>query len=108
MNHSAGPWKVTEVKTSVGRAFKINRVDHSAGSEVITCIYDDNNSTQNKISHEEHKANAHLIAACPDMLVCLGDVLEWMKTGKIDGVGFDEQQVIGSIETVLVKSGENI
>jgi hypothetical protein len=63
-----GPWFVKEVKTQVGRAFKINepeKIDEPHG--IIACIYDDDTLLNNR-PHEEHEANAHLIAAAPELL----------------------------------------
>lgn len=42
--------------------------------------------------------------AGPDLLRTCEDVLEWLKTGKVDGVGFDEPQVIEVLETEILKS----
>ena len=66
--HTKGPWKVKEVVTSVGRAFKINepaKIDDDHGC--IACIYDDSTSLNLRPS-EEHEANARLIAAAPELL----------------------------------------
>ena len=32
-----------------------------------------------------------------DLLIALADTLEWLQTGKVEGVGFDKQSVIDSI-----------
>ena len=66
--HTKGPWKLKEVVTSVGRAFKINeptKIDDDHGC--VACIYDDSTSLNLRPS-EEHEANARLIAAAPELL----------------------------------------
>lgn len=37
------------------------------------------------------------------LLVACQDALEWLISGKVDGVGFDEQQVIDSLQTAIKK-----
>jgi len=39
-----------------------------------------------------------------DLLTVLEDTAEWIKTGKVDGVGFDEQQVIEQAHTAIAKA----
>jgi len=78
--HTPGPWKWKEVSTSIGRAFKINTPEHLDDEHgLIACIYDDNTSLNTR-SHDEHAANAKLIAAAPDLkseLIAYHD-REWM------------------------------
>ena len=38
-----------------------------------------------------------------DLLITLADTLEWLQTGKVGGVGFDEQSVIDSIKEAIRK-----
>jgi hypothetical protein len=38
-----------------------------------------------------------------DLLITLADTLEWLQTGKVGGVGFDEQSVIDSIREAIRK-----
>ena len=38
-----------------------------------------------------------------DLLIALTDTLEWLQTGKVDGVGFDEQSIIDSIKEAITK-----
>ena len=38
-----------------------------------------------------------------DLLIALADTLEWLQTGKVEGVGFDEQSVIDSIKEAIRK-----
>ena len=39
-----------------------------------------------------------------DLLIALADTLEWLQTGKVEGVGFDEQSVIDSIREAIKKA----
>jgi len=50
-------------------------------------------------------ADAALIAAAPDLLVALEDTLEWLQTGKVDGVGFDEKSIVDSLQEAINKAG---
>ena len=49
-----------------------------------------------------------LFKAAPDLLATLVSTLEWLQTGKVDGVGFDEQSVIDDIKKAIAetKGGE--
>lgn len=38
------------------------------------------------------------------LIETLQDVLEWIETGKVDGVGFDEQQIKEVMQGVLAKA----
>ena len=38
-----------------------------------------------------------------DLLIALADTLEWLQTGKVEGVGFDEQSIIDSIREAITK-----
>ena len=38
-----------------------------------------------------------------DLLIALEDTLEWLQTGKVEGVGFDEQSIIDSIREAIRK-----
>ena len=72
--HTPGPWVKAVKPTQVGRCFVIDTPDGLGRQHGhICCIYDDNTSFNMK-SHEEHEANAHLIAAAPDLLEALKDV----------------------------------
>jgi len=45
-----------------------------------------------------------LHAAAPEMLECLQDVIEWLTSGKVDGVGFDHAQVEDTIRAAIAKA----
>ena len=80
--HTKGPWKLKEVVTSVGRAFKINeptKIDDDHGC--VACIYDDSTSLNLRPS-EEHEANARLIAAAPELLEALVGLLGYNYIGE--------------------------
>lgn len=65
-----GPWEIAEVRTQVGRAFKIDEEARHEDHGLVACIYDDETSLNSRL-HEEHEANAHLIAAAPEMYEAL-------------------------------------
>ena len=49
-----------------------------------------------------------MFKAAPDLLATLVSTLEWLQTGKVDGVGFDEQSVIDDLKKAIAetKGGE--
>lgn len=50
------------------------------------------------------EAEARLIAAAPDLLAALEAVLEWIDTGMVDGVGFDDASVAQSLRAAIAKA----
>lgn len=69
--HTPEPWAKAVKTTQIGRCFVIDNPDRLGGQHGhICCIYDDNTSLNMK-SHEEHEANANLIAAAPELLEAL-------------------------------------
>lgn len=92
--HTKGPWKVwLSTKT-------LELTVHTLPSDtkVADITY---------ITREQTKANAKLIAAAPELLEALEDAAEWVSTGKVDGVSFDEIQVIEVLrETIAKAKGE--
>lgn len=45
-----------------------------------------------------------LYKAAPDLLDALKSTVEWLHTGKVDGVGFDEQSIIDDIIVTIAKA----
>ena len=41
---------------------------------------------------------------CSELLATLESTLEWLQTGKVDGVGFDEQSIIDDIKEAIAKA----
>ena len=74
--HTPGPWEVKEVKTQIGRAFKINEIGIDTDHGCLACIYDDN-TTLNERQHDEHEANVHLIASAPELLEVCKDLFAY-------------------------------
>jgi len=67
--HTAGPWTVTTVKTSIGHAHKIEPIN--------ACIYVDHRGALETDSKTvTAAANARLLAAAPDMFAALLSCLE--------------------------------
>ena len=75
MGHTEGEWEATEVKTSCGRAFKIDVAGQDNKHGLIACIYDDA-TTLNTKPHEEHEANARLICAAPKLKTTMQDIMK--------------------------------
>ena len=78
---TAGPWAVDRVpiesRGGSNTCFKIG--------PMVACIYDDWRARERGISEEQQIANAHLIAASPEMYWALqqlcnsGGVMEWLE-----------------------------
>ena len=41
---------------------------------------------------------------CSELLDALESTLEWLQTGKVDGVGFDEQSIIDDIKEAIARA----
>ena len=63
--HTPGPWKLDEVRTSIGRAFRIGAGEMLLAGKGCCIIYDDYPGNP----ENERAANARLIAASPELLV---------------------------------------
>ena len=50
------------------------------------------------------EGDAELFVAADDLLGACEDVLEWLNTCMVDGVGFDEAQIIESLEQTIAKA----
>ena len=51
------------------------------------------------------EANAHLIAAAPDLLMDMEDMAQWFASnGEIDGCFFDEATILGRIRETIAKA----
>lgn len=64
VKHTPGPWEAREVRTQVGRAFRIGAGEMLEAGKGCCIIYDDYCGNPDN----ERKANARLIAAAPDLL----------------------------------------
>lgn len=65
--HTPGPWALDEVRTSIGRAFRIGAGEMLQAGKGCCIIYDDYPGNPDN----ERSANARLIAAAPDLLTAL-------------------------------------
>ena len=48
--------------------------------------------------------DARLAEVGPEMLIALEDTREWIATGKVDGVSFDEMSVCDRLDAVIAKA----
>lgn len=64
---SSKPWELREVKTQIGRCFKIASGDFVDGGHGVICLYDDDTSL-NPLTHEEIEARAEFIVASHDFV----------------------------------------
>ena len=78
--HTPGPWKLESVDTSSGSCHKIGPFPNRGLRENYACVYADGVKVgelgRNAIG-EELLANAHLIAAAPDLLTLVRDLYEF-------------------------------
>lgn len=77
--HSPGPWKLDEVRTSSGRAYRIGTGEMLVAGKGCCIIYDD---YPNGNRSNERTANAQLIRASPELLAKLRELVStariWM------------------------------
>lgn len=86
MKHTAGPWKIGEegyIESQFGLVAQVVGAD-SPDDETIP--------------------NARLITAAPELLDELKSVLEWIQTGKVEGVGFCEATIADAIRSAIAKA----
>tara|TARA_Y100000004_G_C8821220_1_gene372008 strand:+ start:365 stop:670 length:306 start_codon:yes stop_codon:yes gene_type:complete len=91
--HTPGPW--TE------NACEVQAPD---GTSICEIFSRPNDSGINYPYSPEADANSRLICAAPDLLAALESAVEWLQTGKIDGVGFDEQSIIADTCEAIAKA----
>jgi hypothetical protein len=97
--HTAGPWVVTSENAGLGfnvYADKKTRIGHTVGFEPRP------GSNERKLSTEEAEANARLIAAAPELLEALKDMVameEW------DEVPIDSPCTVGKAKRAIAKAG---
>lgn len=78
VKHTPGPWTLETVRTSSGLCHKIGPFPWKTGKENHACIYDDYPS-HGSDGTPELLANAHLIAAAPEMLEALIRALNYIE-----------------------------
>lgn len=70
--HTPGPWTLDEIRTSVGRAFRIGSGEMLVAGKGCCIIYDDYPGGDKS---KQHEANARLITAAPVLLDACASVL---------------------------------
>ncbi len=89
--HTPGPWHVTPLE--LGDGFSVY---HNG-----PILYVKNNTH----GAENAKANAYLIAAAPDMLNALKGIIEYLETGRVDGVFRDDKQMAQACRAAIAAEG---
>jgi len=85
--HTAGPWSLNTVPTTVGSCHKIGPFPRGLSGETWACVYADgcrigvDDNTPNAV---ELHANARLIAAAPDLLAALSWFVMLQRAGGED------------------------
>ena len=75
MGHTPGPWTVWGMSSNDGEAEVVSNAD---GSKAICWTADTYNEDKDRgETTSEDKANAHLIAAAPELLAVLKDLWGW-------------------------------
>jgi hypothetical protein len=96
--HTPGPWQV--------HTYYVAR--HGITAQLVpyrlATVIGAFDQVDNNVPGPSCEANARLIAAAPELLAALRDTLEWLREGKVDGVGFDEQQVVDTISAAIAKA----
>lgn len=57
-----------------------------------------------RVSPVERDGNVRLMATGPELFETCEDILEWLRTGKVEGVGFDDEQVIDYLAEIVAKA----
>lgn len=76
--HTPGPWGLITVPTSIGQCHKIGSFPGRL-KDNHACIYDDGAPAGHSEHSAELLANAHLIAATPELLEALEDCVEFLQ-----------------------------
>ena len=71
--HTPGPWTLNTVRTSSGLCHKVGPFPWKDGKQNYACIYDDYPGYGD--GTPELIANSHIIAAAPDLLKALEELL---------------------------------
>lgn len=79
--HTPGPWFCCPWITSIGRVIDVGAEDGSNVAQVLT--------GNNVASDDVAQANARLIAASPDLVDALANLLRWAETGRYGVDAFD-------------------
>ena len=81
IKHTQGPWVLGE--SSEGRHFRaVNAREHSELATVVWVMEDDD---MEGAQSPKCEANARLIAAAPDLLEALEEVVQWLELGDHEG-----------------------
>jgi hypothetical protein len=101
-------WRTTMTKIEELRAahqyFEYLWLCRSAGDTYSIGSGDDIIATSTSESLARFTVFAHNnMPALLEAVECLQDVRDWLTTGKVDGVGFDQNAVIDAVSTVLEK-----
>jgi hypothetical protein len=80
--HTPGPWTLETVKTSSGICHKVGPFPWRPNKQNHACIYVDNHSHDASAPRDQELlANAHLIAAAPELLAALRKAEQFIANG---------------------------
>lgn len=85
--HTPGPWQLATVKTSIGVCHKVGPFPGNRVHPVTyACVYEDGMHLWRIMDRMDSEllANAHLIAAAPDLLVALKELVSSMEPYETD------------------------
>lgn len=86
MTHTKAPWHICEV---TGRGLKLIRDANGY------CVAEAVKPANSGAAYIDHIANAHLIAAAPEMLAAIENAIPWLVKAHIDGAFKDCAAPIG-------------
>jgi hypothetical protein len=98
--HTPGPWKVLEHSWS-DTSIVAEGFDHGI------CLLDINHATEESQEADEAlmAANAHLIAASPDLLAALKALVQQVERGDFDHIGADHpDSAVGAARAAIAKA----
>lgn len=78
--HTPGPWTINDARDGQSVLFQIESSVQADKPEVIVAMLDDGNT-----SVSEQRANAHLIAAAPELLDAVKDLRDYLAEYEPDG-----------------------
>ena len=99
--YTNGPWSAERVNTQVGSCWKIGAFPSMSGRVNYGCVYVDGQYSEARSSVEkELEANARIMAAAPDLLESLIEMMSWHQSGMVASED-DARAAIQAIERAI-------
>jgi hypothetical protein len=100
--HTPGPWRVSEhCTTIIKRDFRL--IGDDSGELIASSHGMDGSGFF--VGNDEAQANAHLIAASPDLLAALKALVQQVERGDFDHIGADHpDSAVGAARAAIAKA----